>query len=177
MPTCPRCALAALALLFVLAGCSSNNSGDLETYEGTYTFSELLFTSPGVNQANVVARLDGTRSDLDVTRSGTALLKFEYRANGDECQANGEGSGVAVLTASAGRTSLTLTARDGADRDVLRCLLLPNSFTLRPSESDARTLTATIENTRVDLNEYDSERYNESLDSVPGTLRITVRRP
>ena len=179
MPTCPRCALAALALIFVLAGCSSNNPGELETYEGTYTFSELVFTSPGVNQANVVARLDGTRSEIDVTRGGTALLKFEYRTNGDQCEVTGDGSGVAVLTATAGRTSLSLAARDGEDRDVLECLLLPNSFTLRPDESDpsGRTLTATLENTRVNLNDYDSERYSQALDNVPGSLTITVVRP
>lgn len=181
MPTCPRCALLALVLSVVaFAGCSSNNPGELETYEGTYTFSELIFTSPGVNSANVVARLDGTRSDLDVTRGGTALLKFEYRVNDDECRAlNGDNSGVAVLTATAGRTSLTLAARDGADRDVLRCLLLPNSFTLNEASSDpsGRTLTATLENTRVNLNNYDPDRYSEALDDVPGSLKITVVRP
>ncbi|GAB5537321.1 MAG: hypothetical protein Rubg2KO_35700 [Rubricoccaceae bacterium] len=180
MPTCPRCALAALALSVVaFTGCSSNNPGELDAYEGTYTFSELIFTSPGVNAANVVARLDGTRSELDVTRGGTALLKFEYRANDDECEATSEGSGVAVLTATAGRTSLSLSARSGEDRDVLRCLLLPNSFTLRPAEADpsGRTLTATLENTRVNLNDYDSERYSEALDNVPGSLTVTVVRP
>jgi len=180
MPTCPRCALLALALSIVaFAGCSSNNPGELETYEGTYTFSELTFTSPGVNQANVVTRLDGTRSELDVTRGGTALLKFEYRANEDECKATGAGSGVAVLTATAGRTSLSLSARSNDDREVLRCLLLPNSFTLRPAESDpsGRTLTATLENTRVNLNDYDAERYGEGLDNVSGSLKITVVRP
>ena len=178
MPTCPRCALLALALSVVaFAGCSSNNPGELENYEGTYTFSELIFTSQGVNPANVVARLDGTRSELDVTRGGTALLKFEYRVNDDRCKATNEGSGVAVLTATAGRTSISFSARSGEDRDVLRCLLLPNSFTLRPSESDSRTLTATLENTRVNLNDYDPERYSEALDNVPGSLKITVQRP
>ena len=180
MPTCPRCAFVALVLAVIaFAGCSSNNPGELDTYEGTYTFSELIFTSPGVNQANVVGRLDGTRSELDVTRGGTALLKFEYRANDDECEATDAGSGVAVLTATAGRTSLSLSARSGDDRDVLRCLLLPNSFTLRPAESDpsGRTLTATLENTRVNLNDYDSARYSEDLDNVSGSLKITVTRP
>ena len=177
MPFCSRCAVLALALFaLTAAGCSSNNPDDIDRYQGTFAFTELSFESAGINTANVGSRLTAASSEIEIIGEA-ASVKFRY-SDGSTCGSTGSSSGFATMNATASRTSLTLEARDGADRDVLRCLLLPNSFRLTApdGETDAQTLTATIERSSVDLNEYQESNYNAGLDNVSGTLTIRLTR-
>lgn len=178
MPTCPRCAFVALAfLVLAVAGCDSNNPGNLENYEGTYTIDQLAFNAQGVTPANVALRLDDS-SEIDI-RSNRASVDFEYDDSTDECRAIDGNGALAVLDVSAGRETLNFSARGGDDEDALECLLLPKDFTLRVATSDpsGKTLTATLENTRVNLYDYDRDSYNETQTNVPGTLTISISRP
>lgn len=176
MPTCPRCALAALALLFVLTGCSSNNPDDLASFRGRYAISQITFESSGVNTANVATRLVAAESEVNVTGS-TAVFTFQYNG-ATECRQIGATSGAAIMTATAGRNTLSLSAQNGDARDALECLLLPSTFTLRTAETTTapQTLTATIENARVNLHDYDRDSYNAGLDNVQGTLTVRLTR-
>ena len=177
MPFCSRCALLALALFaFTVAGCSSNNPDDIDRYQGTFAFSELSFESAGINTADVSSRIVPANSSVEIL-GNRASIKFSY-SDGSECGATGTSADLASMTATASRTSITLEARDGADRDVLKCLLLPNSFRLTApdGETDAQTLTATIERSGVDLNEYDEANYSAGLDNESGTLTIRLTR-
>lgn len=176
MPTCPRCALAALSLLVLaVAGCDSNTP-DLTGYEGTYSIDQLSFTAQGVTPADVAARLDES-SELDI-RSNRASFDFQYNDATDECRTVDGNGALAVLDVSAGRESLTFTARGGEDADALECLLLPDSFSLRQSASDpsGKTFTASFD-TRANLYDYDRNGYNDTQQNVPGVLTITVSRP
>ena len=177
MPFCPRCAVLALALFaLTAAGCSSNNPDDIDRYQGTFTFSELSFESAGINTADVADRLVPASSEIEIL-GNRASVKFRYN-DGTECGVTETSSDLASMTATASRTSITLEARDGADRDVLKCLLLPDSFRLTApdGETDAQTLTATIERSGVDLNEYDEANYSSGLDNESGTLTIRLAR-
>lgn len=164
--TCPRCALAALLFcLLAFFGCDSNNpGGDLTEFEGRYAFTTFVFTSTGVQPANVMERLDpGHGNELEVDGSGNGILRYR-RIDAT--------SRIVTLDAHATGGVLILTpVRQDDANNIARELLFPLDGTLQ-LETSGGTLTATRENYTVNLHEFDPEAYGPSLNAVEGTLTV-----
>ena len=170
MPTCPRCALLALAVaVLAFAGCDTNNPGSgLEEVQGTYAVLELTFdpTEPAVlDDVDVLADLEpGTR--VEIFGDGNALVRFEPV---------GGFSQLVTGTARATSRTVTVTARSDDDADKLQQVLLPPSFSLNRDESDSNRLSADILLSNVDLEAYNPADYG-GLDRVRGRLTVTLDR-
>src|SRR5690606_22100019 len=106
MPYCPRCTLAAVALLAVafLGGCDTNNPGaSLSEVDGTYSFTSLLFNpnTAGLPDADVLARLDSADTLMEIFSDGDAEIVYRFE---------GEGRVRVLGAASATRSTVTFTA-------------------------------------------------------------------
>jgi hypothetical protein len=170
MPTCPRCALLALAVaLLAFAGCDTNNPGSsLEEVQGTYSVLTLSFdpTDPAVlDDVDVLADLEpGTR--IEIFGDGNALVRFEPV---------GGFSQLATGTARATSRTVTVTARTDGDADKLQQVLLPPSFSLNRDEADANRLSADVLLSNVNLEAYNPADFG-GLDNVRGRMTITLDR-
>jgi len=171
MPTCPRCALLAVALAaLTFAGCDSNNPGaDLALIEGTYAVSELYFRPSGtdITPIDVAAALDAS------------VTRLEIFGDGDPAQLVSKlNSGVTTRTdisvaASRGRASFR--AVTSTDAEELAQLLLPTQFSLTYDERVPGRLTATLTDLRANLEAFDPARY-QGATSIPGQLTIRLTR-
>ncbi|WP_412061878.1 hypothetical protein [Rubrivirga sp. IMCC45206] len=172
MPTCPRCALLAVALAFLaFSGCDSNNPGrDLALIDGVYSLEELTFdpATQGLPTADLGARLDLTGTSLEVFGDDDqALLRVRYP---DAPTRRVDLS----VTASRGRATFTAVAEE--DRADLAQLFLPADFVLTYEGESPRVLGNAFERTGVDLQAFDPSLYQDQR-SNRGTLTIRFRRP
>ncbi|HLT46584.1 MAG TPA: hypothetical protein VK002_05095 [Rubricoccaceae bacterium] len=169
MPYCSRCTLAAVVLLAVafLGGCDTDNpSSPLEEVEGVYAFTELRFEpiAQGITPANVLARLDSARTDVEVFGSGRVLIRFKLQDRPSD---------LADATATATRSTVRFTASTEADAARLAQLLIPPTFSLSRSPDDQR-LSGEI-STTANLQAFDATLY-QGLTAQPGTLYLTLDR-
>ena len=170
MPTCPRCALLAVALAaLAFTGCDSNNpGGDIAQIEGTYVVSELYFRPSGtdINPIDVAAVLDASVTRLDIFGDGdpaqlVSKLRSEVTTRTD-----------ITVTASRGRASFR--AVTSTDAEELARLLLPSQFSLTYDESVPGRLTASLTLT-ANLQAFDPARY-QGATNIPGQLTVRLTR-
>ncbi len=172
MPTCPRCALLALAIAFAaFSGCDSNNPGsDLESLQGQYTFATLLFdpTTQALPDVDVAARLNETATTLEIFgNDDVALLRIRF---------NGEtGSRRVDLQVTASRGRITFEALTAEDEEDLRALLLPRSFSLEYNETNPASISADLFREGVNLELFDPAQYQDQT-AVRGTLTVRLNR-
>ena len=171
MPTCPRCALAVLVLLFVaFTGCDTNNGGSntLDDLEGVYALDELRFdpNASGLAEADLGARL--------IAQGSPSLEIF---GDGDEALLRTPETGRTDLEVRVLSGAVELTAVTAADEEDLAELFLPRTFRLAFSTASARELSASPPLARtVNLQTFDPDLY-EGLSAVPGRLYVSFRRP
>lgn len=168
MPTCPRCALAAVVLAFLaFTGCDTNNPGrDLDLLDGTYDVAEITFDpdGTGVEDADVTARLNASVTRLEIFGDDAeAQLTTQFQDENSRSRT--------VLSVSASRGRATFEAVSDDDEADLDRLLLPRRFTLEYVTESPAVLEATIRET-TDLQAFDSDRY-AGVPPVPG--RLTIR--
>ena len=169
MLSCPRCAAAVLVLLLLAftTGCDTNNpSTPTAELEGTYDFSELTFdpTATAIADADVLAQLVSTSTDIELFGSGQATIRFKLT---DQPSQRAD----AVFTATS--TTARLVAETETDAQRLATILVPSTLTFSRS-SDSQRLTASL-TTTVNLAAFDPEAYAGQF-ATPGTLRITLVR-
>ena len=169
MPTCPRCALLALALgVLAFAGCDTNNPGSsLSEIQGVYEITELRF-DPSFDQPNgadiINVRDDLTRAEVRIAEDGVGVLEFFRTANQ-----------ILSLSVNANSRTVTLTARTNVDAAKLERILLPPVITLNRDEDRPNRLSATLDDvTGVDLEAYDPDL--DGLNDVRGQIFITLER-
>lgn len=171
MLLCPRCALVGLLLTLVaFSGCDTNNPGRaLDDLDGSYRVAELLFdpSAASLQDADVAARLSSDTQLEIFGRDGDAELTSRLETESGRTRTS--------LRATATRGRVTLEAIEVGDETELRRLLLPRTFSLTYDASNPNTLTATIGQTGVDLQAFDSQAY-QGLRDVSGTLRIRLDR-
>ena len=171
MPLCSRCALLGLFLALVaFTGCDTNNPGRaLDDLDGSYSVAELLFDpgAAGLQDADVAARLSSDTQLEVFGRDGDAELTSRFGTETGRTRTS--------LRATATRGRVTFEAIQVDDEAELRRLLLPRTFTLSYSPDSPNSLTATLTQSGVDLQAFDSQVY-QGLRSVDGTLRIRLER-
>ena len=171
MPTCPRCALVAVALAFLaFTGCDTNNPGrDLDLISGIYQISEITFVpdgAGGVQSADVAARLNPTTTRLEIFGDDAeAILVTQF---------NGEGSRRTDLEVSASRGRATFEAITNDDQEDLARLLLPPRFTLEYVGESPAVLEATFQQT-ANLHAFDPDTYPPGT-TPPGRLTVRLER-
>jgi hypothetical protein len=166
----PRClfALVLLVVLPTLSGCDTDNpSTPLEEIEGVYVFTEFLFDTDAsaIADADVLARLDSARSNVELFGSGRALIRFKL---------DDEPSQLADANATATSASVRLTAETQDDAVVLSQILLPPTMTFERGTTDER-LTGEFFLAAADLEAFDPETY-AGVPPVSGTLYVTLDR-
>ena len=170
MPTCPRCALLAVALAaLAFTGCDSNNPGaDLTLIEGVYQVEELVFrpSGPGISPVDVGASLDPAVTRFEIFGAdGEGEIVFKIRD---------EGTTRTTLSASASRGRASFRARADDDAAKLARLLLPTQFALTYSADAPGRLTGDFTQT-TNLQAFDPVRY-QGATSIPGTLTVRLAR-
>lgn len=158
----------ALCVLVALAGCDSTGSNrDLQAIDGVYSVAELSFdpSAPALPDANVAARLDAARTNLEVFGSPSSNSLLRVRFTDDTATERVD------LRATASRGRVTFEAVTASDESALRRLFLPRSFSLDYDASRPRDLSAQIQRTGVDLAAFDPVLY-QGLPPVNGTLRV-----
>ncbi|NNF57179.1 MAG: hypothetical protein HKN04_02965 [Rhodothermaceae bacterium] len=169
MLSCPRCTAAVLALLLLAftTGCDTNNpSTPTAELEGTYDFTELTFdpTATALADADVLARLVGASTDVELFGSGQATIRFKLT---DQPSQRAD----AVFTATT--TTARLVAETETDAQRLATILVPSTLSFSRS-GDNQRLTAAL-TTTVNLQAFDPQAY-AGQTATPGTLRITLQR-
>ena len=172
MLCCPRALFAALLLCAVafLGGCDTDDpTTPLNDLEGVFSFSELNFDpdAGAIADADVLARLDESRTSLEVFGVGPALLR--YRFNDETVTTRVD------LDIVATRSSVRMTVTREQDASLLARLLLPPTFTLERNEAGNR-LSGQLRQGAVDLRVFDADEY-AGVPPVSGTLAITLARP
>ena len=170
MPTCPRCALLAVALAaLAFTGCDSNNPGaDLDLIDGTYAVAELTFTpnGSGVAPVDIAANLDGTTRLEVFGGDAEALFVFRFVDRGLSYRSD--------LTAAASRGRASFQAEMEDDAQNLARLLLPTQFSLTYDEGNGSRLSGSF-NLTANLQAYDPQAY-QGVTAVPGRLTIRLVR-
>lgn len=171
MPTCPRCALVAVALAFLaFTGCDTNNPGrDLDLIDGTYAIAEITFDpdAPAVEDADVDAELNPNVTRLEVYGSDAeAQLTTQFQGESTRSRT--------LLDVSASRGQARFEAATTDDEEDLARLLLPPQFTLEYVGDNPAVLEATFRRT-ANLQAFDSDRYS-GLTAVAGRLTVRLER-
>jgi len=168
-PRCPRCTFLTL-VLFLLAfgtGCdTSNPSTPSEDLAGVYVFAELQFipTSTFLIPADVLARMEPGRNDVELFGSGRTLIRIKLLD---------QPSDLADADFTATSSTMRIVARTQDDEARLAQILLPGILNLNISQ-DNQTLSAQIAAT-VNLQAFDPVAY-AGLTAQPGTLHISITR-
>ena len=171
MPTCPRCALLAIAIAaLAFTGCDSSDPGrDLGLIDGVYTLDVLSFdpVTQGLPTADLGARLDMEGTTLEVFGADAeARLRIRYP---DQPTRRVD----LEVGARGGRA--TFEALTDEDRLDLAALFLPASFALDYDPDAPRSLAATLDRSGVDLEAFDRSVYQDQR-SNRGTLTVRFRR-
>lgn len=172
MPTCPRCALVALALAAAaFTGCDSSNPGrDLDVVDGVYTLEALAFDpeTPSLPTADIGEQLDTDGTRLEVFGGDAeADLRVRYLDSRPSSRIN--------LTVGATRGRATFEGVSQDDIDKLDALFLPADFVLTYDSELANQLTGTFTRTGVDLEAFDRDVYLGQRNNR-GTVTVTFRR-
>ncbi len=157
----------ALAGIALLAGCDTNNGGGvLGDLAGSYAFAELRFvpSASAIDPANVIARLDTSRTRVEVASDGDSFFFME------------EPDGTRrIVRASATATSTTVRFRATTAGDVATFLryLLPSIVELS-HDGGVTVMNGSIP-VRANLQVFDPQAY-QGLTDVAGTLFIRLER-
>ncbi|MEM1115703.1 MAG: hypothetical protein AAF845_15905 [Bacteroidota bacterium] len=171
MPFCSRCGLAGLVLLVLaFTGCDTNNPGrDIDNVAGQFSLAEITFDP----EANALSDVD---VDATLNLNSTRLEIFNDDEEAQLVIAFSDGRTRRVnLRADASRTQVRLEAVEDEDVDDLALLLLPRSFSLGYTGERATRLDADLDRSGVDLEAFDSDRY-QGLTDVRGTLIVSFER-
>ena len=169
MPTCPRCALLAVAIAAaVFTGCDSNNPGrDLSLVDGVYVLEELSFDpeTQALPTADVASQLDREGTTLEIFgRDAEALLRIR----------DDRGTGRVNLDVGAARGRASFEAVTEDDIGDLADIFLPASFVLTYNDN-ADVLSGMFSQSGVNLEAFDPSQYR-GLRNVRGTLTVRFRR-
>ncbi|WP_420456144.1 hypothetical protein [Rubrivirga sp.] len=172
MPTCPRCALVALALVAAaFTGCDSSNPGrDLDVVDGVYVLEALAFDpeTPSLPTADIGEQLDADGTRLEIFGADAeAQMRVRYL--------DGRGTSRIELTVGATRGRATFEGETQDDVDKLDALFLPADFVLTYDAELANQLTGTFTRTGVDLEAFDPDLYRGQRNNR-GTVTVTFRR-
>jgi hypothetical protein len=158
----------ALLAAALLGGCDTENpTTPLEEVEGVYAFTELRFDTQAsaIDDADVLARLDSARSNVEIFGNGPALIRFKL---------DDEPSQRADASTTATPSVVRLTAVTEQDAAVLSQILLPPTMTFSRDE-DGDGLSGEFFQPAVDLEAFDPDAYG-GLPPVAGTLYVTLER-
>ncbi len=170
MPTCPRCALLAVALAFLaFTGCDTNNPGrDLGLISGVYSVAEITFDpeTADLSTADVAARLTST-TNLRIYTNDQARFEVQFAGESGLQVVN------LVVSASRGRALFEAEATD--DEQLLARLLLPRRFTLEYDEEAPSALEASFVQSGVNLQAFNPTRYQGQTNNR-GQLTVRFER-
>ena len=170
MTACSRCTLLAFVLLLLAfgTGCDTNNpSTPSEELAGVYVFTELRFdpNAQAIADADVLARMDPGRNDVELFGTGRALIRIKLM---DEPSDLAD----ADFTVT-GSSTIRLVARTEDDQGRLAQILFPGTLNLTLS-ADGQTLSAQ-QSTTANLQAFDPKDY-AGLTAQPGTLHVELTR-
>jgi hypothetical protein len=160
-------AVGVLAAALGLTACSSDNPftpparSDLA---GVYEFTEFVFTpsGEGIAPADVMARLVPGATSIRLFSNGDVLFQYELQ---------GSQSGLVLGVFDAASDRVRFRFNDPQQR-LPAVLLRPEITFTREDEGVLRVQGQT----QVNLRDYDPQRYAGTAETVPGVLRITLRR-